>query len=66
MSTAEVIERAIANEKARLDAQEPPRPRAAHPMPSKDEAWRAFCNAANDAEEAPDRAAFERWWAGRE
>lgn len=40
-----------------------PRARKLQPLPTKHEAWLAWCNAANDAEETPDRDAFERWWA---
>jgi hypothetical protein len=34
-----------------------------HPMPTKDEAWQAFCKAAEDDGQAPNRDEFERWWA---
>lgn len=41
-----------------------PRARKQQPLPTKDDAWLAWCNAANDDESEPDREAFERWWAG--
>lgn len=60
----EIIDQAIAREKGRLAAADSPSPRASHPLPTKADAWCAFCNAANDAEEQPDREAFELWWHG--
>lgn len=64
MNALEAVAAGVEMHRRRIAREEPVKPKRREPLPSREDAWKAWCTAAIDRDETPDREAFDAWWAG--